>query len=589
MSSRMLGNRRAVVLSGELGLPAPLGAEALRRQAEALVQDLRAKTQDEDSLLAPEQAKNALHELHVHQIQLEMQNEELRRLMAELDRTRAHYFDLYDLAPVGYCTLSQSGQILQANLMATELLGVPRNALSQKPFVRFVEKEDQDSCYLMCQRVLTTGQAQSRELRMHKSDDRLIWVYLQAIVIHDDDGVPQLRLVLIDISERKQHELELMTAKIEAVKANRDKSHFLASASHDLRQPIFALSLFFDSLKRRLAPDDLDLATKIESCIKGLSELLTDLLDVSKLEAGVTVPEPSDFSVDEMQSNLIDIHVAKAHAKGLRLRWRDCGLIGHTDRILLSRIVANFLDNAIQYTRRGGVLIACRPHDGRHWIEVWDTGIGIAEDKFKLIFEAYQRVDDATPTRGSGLGLAIASDMAALLGLEIRLRSRPGSGSMFAIELPLGKQIEPAPAPVPVPRLRSPARSLRIALVDDDSLVLQALTLALEDAGHTVIAASNGKALIRNLGQRAPDILVSDYRLAGSETGFDVIAVSREIIDSALPALLITGDTDPGLIRSMAQHGIKVLYKPIEIDALKAAIRDAMQTGSELNCDLSAA
>ena len=585
MSSRMLDNRRAVVLSGELGLPVPLGAEALRRQAEALVHDLRAKAQDEDSLLAPEQIQKALHELHVHEIQLEMQNEELRRLMAELDRTRAHYFDLYDLAPVGYCTLSQSGQILQANLMATELLGVPRDALSQKPFVRFVQKEDQDSCYLMCQRVLTTGQAQSRELRMHKSDDRLIWVYLQAIVIHDDDGVAQLRLVLIDISERKQHELELMTAKIEAVKANRDKSHFLASASHDLRQPIFALSLFFDSLKRRLAPDDLDLATKIESCIKGLSELLTDLLDVSKLEAGVTVPEPSDFSVDEMQSNLIDIHVAKAHTKGLRLRWRDCGLIGHTDRTLLSRIVANFLDNAIQYTRRGGVLIACRPHDGRHWIEVWDTGIGIAHDKFELIFEAYQRVDDATPTRGSGLGLAIASEMADLLGLEIRLRSRPGRGSMFAIELPLGKQIESAPAP----RLHSPVRRLRVALVDDDSLVLPALTLALEEVGHEVIAASNGKALLKRLGQRAPDILVSDYRLAGAETGFNVIAVSREIFGSALPALLITGDTNPDLIRSMAQHGIKVLYKPVKIDALQAAIREAMQTGSELNCALSVA
>ena len=366
----------------------------------------------------------------------------------------------------------------------------------------------------------------------------------------------------------------MIAAKTEAVKANRDKSHFLASASHDLRQPIFALSLFFGSLKRRLASDALDLAAKIENCIEGLSDLLTDLLDASKLEAGVIVPEPSDFSVDEMQRNLIDIHVAKAHAKGLRLRWRDSGLIGHTDRILLSRIIGNFLDNAIQYTHSGGVLIACRPHAGRYWVEVWDTGIGIAPDNFKLIFEVYRRVGGATPTRGSGLGLAIASNIADLLGLEIRLRSRPGRGSMFAIELPMGKQIEP----VHTPRPQLPVRQLRVALVDDDSLVLQALTLALEAVGHELIAGLSGKALFRSLGQSAPDIVVSDYRLAGTETGFDVIKASRALYGSALPALLITGDTNPELIRSMAKHGIKVLYKPIKFDALQVAILAAVQT-----------
>ena len=797
--------------------------QTLQQRAEAVH---RAAVATRKRLIEPQspQTMQILHDLEVHQIELEMQNEELRKTMAELDHTRARYFDFYDMAPVGYCTLSEQGLIWQANLATANLLGVPRAALIEQPFTRFMRPDTQDDYYRLRQKTLNSDEGQSTDLCMIRSDGSAVWVYLQTLAVTDDDGAHRIRLVLSDITqktkleqelrqhaekiriqalaldqiqdtvtitdvngivtylnqaghahpkfkdgngvgqhvskygsnkradvqhdeiihttltqggwtgqivnthadgaeavyqlrtravidesgatiamvgvgtdithrlkleqelqqreqylralldnfpfqvwlkaidgrylavnqafaslhgapsvqalegkrfdeivdgplgaqaleddrevannrsgkhieillpvngeprwfetykapivmqgkqvvgtvgfsrdvtERKQVELELIAAKANALKANEAMSQFMAAASHDLRQPIFALTLFFNSLKKKVVPGNAELVRQTENCIETLSETLNDLLAVSKLEAGVIIPEITDFSVGEMQSSLSAMYSAPAHAAGLKLRWRKCDLIARTDRILLSRIIGNFVDNAIRHTRKGGVLLACRMHAGRRWIEVWDTGIGIAADKTALIFEAFRRLDDAAQIPGSGLGLTIADKTATLLGLQLRMRSRPGRGSMFAIELPLGERIQPAP----VVDTQSAAPQLRIGLVEDNPRVLQALTLTLEDDGHEVVAASSGKALVEGLGAQAPDILISDYRLTGVETGFDVVKTIRKIFGSSLPALLITGDTDPALIRSMGERDITVLYKPLQPDVLRKYIR----------------
>lgn len=800
------------------GAARPKPAKTLRQRAEAA---LRGKA---EALLAPletlsfEAMRQALHELQVQKIQLEMQYEELRRIQAELDSTRERYFDFYDLAPVGYCTLSAKGLILHANLTTASLLKLARIALIKQRLSGFVQPEDRDKYYVLRQQVLTGGPARGCELRLINAEGATVWVYLQIISALDDDGEPVLRLVLSDISEhrqseetirlqaqaldqirdrvtitdvhgvvtylnragrdrpempnngalgqhvslygdslyadakhqtiidttltqggwrgkvghwlengteviydlrttlvkdasglpvamvgvgtditeqlkleqslrqreqylralldnfpfmvwlkdlqgrylaanqvfaaahgcdtaeavigkrfeevtgaqaaaqalaqdqavlssgksqhfeqflsddgpprwfetykapvlsgteivgtvgfsrdiseRKQSEIELQAAKTEADRANLAKSRFLAAASHDLRQPIFALSLLFSALKNKLEPDSNELLTSIESCIENLSGLLTALLDVSKLEAGVIDPAPSDFSVDDMLRKLLTPHAAHAKDKGLALRWRHGDLIGRTDWQLLGRIVANFISNAVRYTEHGGVLIACRRHAGKHWIEVWDTGIGIPENKFEAIFEPFKQLGDEGRTRGSGLGLTIAEKTATLLGLQIRLRSRLGRGSMFAVELPLGQSIRPARQP----SVRPDTIRLRIALVEDNTRVLQGLTLALESLGHELVVATTGKALLAQLGQQAPDIIISDYRLSGTENGFEVIAANRERFGNSLPALLLTGDTDPKLMREMAGHGIAVHYKPLRLDALQDFIQQA--------------
>lgn len=376
-----------------------------------------------------------------------------------------------------------------------------------------------------------------------------------------------------DITSRKRVEIELHTAKAEADRANRAKSHFLAAASHDLRQPLSALSLYVGLLKDRTPPENTELVDNIQNCVASLSELLTDLLDISKLEAGIVVPKLSDFSLDDMLASLIGVHSLEAEQKGLQLRWRPSGTWACSDPQLFRRILGNLLANAVRYTRNGGILVCSRKRQGRLWIEIWDTGIGIPAEKTDFIFTEFIQLNDDALHRGSGLGLAIVAKTAALLGLQIRVLSRLGRGSMFAIEVPDSQKARMESRSTTA-RL---VRPLRIALIDDNDLVLQALAMALESAGHRVVQAQDGKTLFERIGEQAPDIVVSDFRLSLAENGFDVIQESRRRFGPTLPACIITGDTDPAIIRNMAGRGIAVHYKPISVENLLTVITETVE------------
>jgi PAS domain S-box-containing protein len=211
------------------------------------------------------------------------------------------------------------------------------------------------------------------------------------------DGIELNCAFVRDMTGHKQIEAALRAAKAEAEHANHAKSRFLAAASHDLRQPLAALALYVGVLKSRVMPANVDLVVRIQDCCDSLSELLTDLLDVSKLDAGIVTPKLSDFAVDDFLSALVAMHSAEAALKGMRLHWRRSGAVTRTDHLLLTRIVRNLVANAIRYTNKGGVLIACRRHAGKQWIEVWDTGVGIPADKTELVFEEFRQ-------RGQGVG-----------------------------------------------------------------------------------------------------------------------------------------------------------------------------------------
>ncbi|MFZ4625923.1 MAG: PAS domain-containing protein, partial [Rhodoferax sp.] len=231
---------------------------------------------------------------------------------------------------------------------------------------------------------------------------------------------PLLGGIGIDITEYKQMTDALLAAKLAAEKANHAKSKFLAAASHDLRQPLAALGLYVGVLQHKVEADNQILIERIQQCCASLNELLTNLLDVSRLEARVITPKLSVFAVDEFMAAVHTVHSAEAALKGLRLRWRPCRASVHTDRQLLLRIVGNLVSNAVRYTQQGGVLLACRRHGGKHWLEVWDTGIGIAADQTELVFEEFVQLGLESAQHGSGLGLAIVARAAALLGLQLR-------------------------------------------------------------------------------------------------------------------------------------------------------------------------
>jgi len=363
-----------------------------------------------------------------------------------------------------------------------------------------------------------------------------------------------------------------LAAKSEAEKANQDKSRFLAAASHDLRQPLTALSLYVDVLTKKNNDDDSGLCKKIQGCVSSLSELLDNLLNVSKLAAGAVVATKTTFRLEDVLNSLVNIHAAEAALKGISLHVRKTHLVAHTDETILQRVLGNLIANAIRYTNKGGVLIGYRRHNGKQWIEVWDSGIGFPTNMAQHIFEEFTQLADNSRSVGSGLGLAIVGKSAKLLGLELRVHSRPGRGSMFAIEIPQGETslIEASP------ESKAVADKWLIAIIDDNPMVLDATAFALRAEGHQVFVGESEFDLLKSIETQKPDIVISDYRLENNKTGLDLILRARQVFGEDFPAILITGDTDPKLINLFAKHQIKVCYKPLKIDVLNNLISEVM-------------
>lgn len=268
--------------------------------------------------------------------------------------------------------------------------------------------------------------------------------------LRDGQGKLVGRVVTLnEITEHKRLEAESRAARAAAEQANGAKSHFLAAASHDLRQPLSAIALYIDVLTRQQGANADAVLTNMKHCIASLGDVLSNLLDLSALEAGAIQPHVCDFTVEDLLAGVVSHHARDAQLKGLRLRRASTRLGARTDPALLRRVVGNLVTNALRYTQRGGVLLGCRRHQGRIWIEVWDTGRGIPEEGMAAIHRELrpQGGEERMPGKGSGLGLTVAARTAALLGLRVRARSRPGKGSVFAIELPSAEPIRGANPP----------------------------------------------------------------------------------------------------------------------------------------------
>jgi PAS domain S-box-containing protein len=334
----------------------------------------------------------------------------------------------------------ESGAILFANRHMENMLG-PRGWRS-KDAAALYPPEVAQHMVDADRRAIEAGYAMSEDEVPSADGTRSLYqVHKFAIARHQKSSL--LGCIALDISVQKKAEIALREAKAEADAANKAKSVFLASASHDLGQPLSALSLYVELLKDQCAPENRLLVERIEACSTGMNDLLSNLLDLSKLEVGAVVPAPSNFAVNGLLHALVSVHFAEASVKGLRLALRPSALMACTDPALLTRLVGNLIANAIRYTATGGVLVACRHSAGRYWIEVWDTGVGIPAEKMETVFEEFTQLATVGPKQGSGLGLAIVAKTAAVLGLKIRMQSRPGRGSMFAVELPTVQAVTP--------------------------------------------------------------------------------------------------------------------------------------------------
>ena len=371
------------------------------------------------------------------------------------------------------------------------------------------------------------------------------------------------------------HNMEkLAQAKAEAEAANAAKSRFLAAASHDLRQPLHALGLFVAELAgRERAPGNQTLVARIGQSVRALETMFGELLDMSQLDVGKVKVTLSHFPVQQMFDRVATDFLLLAQEKGLRLRIRPTRQWCESDPLHIERILRNLVSNAIRYTTRGGVLVACRVRGKRLWLEVRDTGVGLSEGDRERIFEEYFQIDNPGRNRdkGLGLGLSIVQRLADLLGERLVVKSVPGRGSLFAV------RVRPAPAATDETSAECPATGFAggrhlIALVEDDCLVRVAMEGLLTRNGFAV-AAGAGYAEMREaltrLG-RTPNLLIADYRLHGEETGVTVARQLRQDYGSGLPVLLLTGESAPeGMIDTTVKE-FPVLRKPVRPERLFA-------------------
>lgn len=377
---------------------------------------------------------------------------------------------------------------------------------------------------------------------------------------------------------------QLAAERDRATAANRAKTQFLAAASHDLRQPTHAVSLFAATLatlsqQSPAVASDLvgNLSGKIEQALKGLRGLLDTLLDISRLDAGIVEAHPQATNLADVITRVRDDYAEAARSRGLDLRLHPRHAWGDTDPVLLQQIISNLVDNALKYTRTGGVLIGIRRHADAWYIDVVDTGIGITADQQSQVFEEFQQLHNPERDRekGFGLGLAIVRRLAGLLHHAISLRSRPGRGSTFRVEVRICRPRRAPSPPVPVAHPPQEAARARVLLIDDDQAIREAAESLLSLWGHQVVAIGD-PADFQPDQEMAVDLIVSDYRLRAGLTGTQAIRHICAILGASPPAILITGDTSPERTREAAEGGFPLLHKPLDAASLHRAVTQAL-------------
>ncbi|SDD90827.1 Signal transduction histidine kinase [Cupriavidus sp. YR651] len=379
------------------------------------------------------------------------------------------------------------------------------------------------------------------------------------------------------ISQLRDQTARAGQAQRQAEEANRAKSVFLASASHDLRQPLHALGLFVVSLSRTtLDAHQRQLLTHIEASSGAAREMLNTLLDFSKLEAGVVTPRPRPFRLQPLLHKLENEFAPQANARGLVYRTRDTTATLFGDPSLVELILRNLIANAIRYTRAGGVLVACRPRRFHVSVEVWDTGIGIPPAQHRDIFREFHQLGnpERDQRKGLGLGLAIVEGLARTMQTRVMLASTPDRGSVFRLRLPLAWT---APEEAADPQVAMRLDGLRVLVIDDDAAIREAMAGLLAIWNCPCRTAENEDEALARLDDFSPDLILADYRLRGHRTGHEAIAAIRGRVGRRLPAIIITGDTAADRLRNAHADGTALLHKPVVPGELHTAISTLMR------------
>lgn len=375
------------------------------------------------------------------------------------------------------------------------------------------------------------------------------------------------------VNQLRAESQRALAAQEAAEKADRDKSRFLAAASHDLRQPLHAMGLFLESLQRSPLNDhQLTVLGHAHAASGAAAEMLTTLLDYSRLEAGVVKVRPDAFAVQPLLTALEQEFGVQADTAGLVYRTRETSAAAFADRSLVGLVMHNFISNALRYTAKGGVLIACRTRGKRLALEVWDTGPGIPRSQWDNIFKEFHQLGNPERDRrkGLGLGLAIVQRLAREMNTSVEVLSQPGRGSVFRLWLDRWQgalEDDTAPAPDTISLV-----GLKVLAIDDDEAVRLGMQSLLHSWGCQCITAESSADALECLEDITPDIIITDFRLRHEETGKQVLQALRAYLGTSVPAIIMTGDTSPQRLRDAQSTSALLLHKPVSTGQL----RDAM-------------
>ena len=529
-------------------------------------------------------AQELLRQLQRHQLELVQQNEALRDTQINLDAERARYVALFDLAPVAYLTVNESGLIQQANLAAASLLGVDRNAMHQQALSAFMTVEGGDLFHLLRQRFFASGAPGSCEVPMRRLGSAPFTAQLSCVPTPGAGACTELFIIVTDMTAHRQTQ-ELRIKEEAAQAASQAKSRFLVAASHDLRQPTHAMGMFIARLAQLPQdPPTRHLVDRLEASVRTLQDMLENLFDVSRFGTGSVQVQERPFPINEVFDQLREGFAGAAFDKGLRLRIRPSPAWLQGDPMLLHRILFNLVSNAVRYTEHGSILVACRPASGASEarVEVWDSGIGISEPHHEKIFDEFYQVGNSErdSTKGLGLGLSIVAHTCKLLQLPLSMRSQPGCGTRFTLQIPATQALPEwaqaaQAADVPIDKLRG----RHMLVIDEDPAGRDALASLLLSWGCTV-AAADGPARACELlrGAPPPDVIISDYRLRDGVNGIEAVRQLREAANQPLAACLISGDTDSHLKQQAQEAGLLLLHKPVRPAKLRSLLGHLCQS-----------
>lgn len=509
------------------------------------------------------------------------------RPVSSVDDSEAYFRNLLESAPDAMVIIDEQGKVAIVNAQAENMFGYERNEILGHTIETLLPERlrtqhvSHRNAFIADPKLRPMGEGMNLVARRKDGSEFPVEISLSPV---NAAGGRFVSSVIRDVTERKRMEDDIIAARQEAERANKANSAFLAAASHDLRQPVQALSLLNGALRRTITDERaLEMLDYQQHSLTAMTNLLNSLLDISRLDAGAVSPELEEFPIRRLIDRLSDEFARQAQHHKLEFSSSASDRFVCSDPNLLAEIIQNFMSNAIRYTGKGSVTLRCVDGDGFCRIEVADTGIGIDADQLDEIFsEFHQCKAPGASKEGFGLGLAIVKRLADLLKVEIDVVSELGKGSCFSVTIPtVDGEASTSVEEVSVTTSSEPTSTGLVILIEDDINVANAWGLLLEGEGFrvaTAASATEASALMSHLDE-VPLLLISDFHLLDGSTGAEAVSAIREFYDVEIPAFIVSGDTSKVVKDARLLDNCTLMSKPIDTNRLLSAARHAIRTG----------